>query len=85
MRSSEPMASRLGRVCRALLLAALAALAGGSEAGAQDARGSISGRVTDPSGAVLPGSPGTYRVTATLDGFRRQREHRWSASSPSAR
>ena len=56
MRSSEPMAARLGRVCRALLLAALAALASGSDAGAQDARGSISGRVTDTSSAELQAS-----------------------------
>ena len=55
MRSSEPMATRLGRVCRALLLTALAACAGWTDASAQDARGSISGRVTDTSGAVLPG------------------------------
>jgi len=99
MRSSEPMAAHLGRACLALLLTGLGALAGTTTAAAQDARGSISGRVTDTSGAVLPGVsvtvvnidtnsptttttsdqgryavlyllPGTYRVTATLDGFR---------------
>ena len=82
---------------RSVLAAALLALA--ATASAQDARGSISGRVTDTSGGVLPGVsvtvvnietnsptttttsdqgrysvlyllPGTYRVTATIDGFR---------------
>ena len=47
MRSSEPMATRLGRVCQALLLTGLVALAGWTDASAQDARGSIAGRVTD--------------------------------------
>ncbi len=65
MRSSEPMATRLGRVCRALLLAGLGALAGATVAGAQDARGSISGRVTDTSGAVLPGVSVTVVNTET--------------------
>ena len=65
MRSSEPMAARLGRVCRALLLTGLAALAGATDAGAQDARGSISGRVTDTSGAVLPGVAVTIVNTET--------------------
>ncbi len=99
MRSSEPMAPRLVRGCRVLLLIGLAAMVDAPRASGQDARGSISGRVTDGSGAVLPGVtitvvntetntpattntgehgrytvlyllPGTYRVTATLDGFR---------------
>ena len=56
MRSFEPMATRFGRVCRALLLTGLGALACATVAGAQDARGSIAGRVTDTSGAVLPGA-----------------------------
>jgi hypothetical protein len=99
MRSCKPMAAR---VRRAVLRAGLAALFAGvatTATDAQDSRGSISGRVTDTSGAVLPGVsvtivntetntpttttttdqgryaalyllPGTYKVTATLDGFR---------------
>ena len=99
MRSTEPIGTRLGRVCRAFLLTGLAACLGAAPARAQDARGSISGRVIDTSGAVLPGVsvtivntetntpsttttsdqgryavlyllPGTYKVTAVLDGFR---------------
>ncbi len=99
MRSTEPIGTRLGRVCRAFLLTGLAACLGAAPARAQDARGSISGRVVDTSGAVLPGVsvtivntetntpsttttsdqgryavlyllPGTYKVTAVLDGFR---------------
>ena len=65
MRSSEPMATRLGRVCRALLLTGLGALACATVAGAQDARGSIAGRVTDTSGAVLPGVSVTVVNTET--------------------
>ena len=65
MRSSEPMATRLGRVCRALLLTGLAALAGATVAGAQDARGSITGRVIDTSGGVLPGVSVTVVNTDT--------------------
>jgi hypothetical protein len=99
MRSSEPTGARLGRVCRAFLFTGLWALVLAAPLPAQDARGSIAGRVTDSSGAVLPGVsvtivntetntptttttsdqgrysvlyllPGTYRVSATLDGFR---------------
>jgi hypothetical protein len=89
----------LQRVLRTVLLTGLGVLAAAASATAQDARGSITGRVTDSSGAVLPGAtvtivnldtnaqstaitsdqgrytvlyllPGTYRVSAALDGFR---------------
>lgn len=99
MHRSEPIAGRLRRTLRASLLTCLAAVGAAAPLAGQDARGSISGRVTDASGAVLPGVavtivntetntpsttttsehgryavlyllPGTYRVTAVLDGFR---------------
>jgi hypothetical protein len=99
MHLSEPTAGRLRRTLRAVLLTCLAIAGAVVPLAGQDARGSISGRVTDASGAVLPGVsvtivntetntpsttttsdhgryavlyllPGTYRVTAALDGFR---------------
>jgi hypothetical protein len=99
MRSFEPTGASLWRTLRVVVLAGVAALATSVPVHAQDARGSISGRVTDSSGGVLPGAtvtvvnvdtnttttaittdqgryavlyllPGTYKITATLDGFR---------------
>ena len=99
MLAFEPRGTRRHARVRRALFAGLVALAFAAPAETQDARGSISGRVTDGSGAVLPGVtitvvntetntpsvttssdqgrytvlyllPGTYRVTAALDGFR---------------
>lgn len=99
MGCSNSNGGRLQRAVRAFLLTGLSVLATAGLAAAQDARGSISGRITDSSGAVLPGAtvtivnldtnaqstaitsdqgrytvlyllPGTYRVSAALDGFR---------------
>ena len=97
---ADVVRGRMGRVRRFVIVNGMIAALAAAPAGAQDARGSISGRVTDTSGAVLPGVtvevvnietntptttttsdqgrytvlyllPGTYKVTATLDGFRK--------------
>jgi hypothetical protein len=64
MHLSEP-AGRVRRTLQASMLACLATIAAVGPAAAQDARGSISGRVTDASGAVLPGVAVTVANTET--------------------